>query len=191
MKVVAFNGSPRAEGNTARLIKIVFKELEREGIKTQLVNLGKERLQGCTACLGCAKAKDRHCVLLGDKLNDYIDLMLEADGIILGSPVYCSDMTANLKALVERASFVGKMNQDMLQRKVGAAVVAVRRGGACHTFSSINYFFTILQMIVVGSSYWNFGMGLQAGEVEQDEEGVQTMVNLGKNMAWVLKKING
>lgn len=189
MKVVAFNSSPRIEGNTAKLIETVFEELKKENIETKLINLGTEPLQGCIACYKCFQNHDKHCALNNDPLNQYIDEILSADGVILGSPVYCSNMTANLKALIERMSLVGKANNEMLKNKVGAAVVAVRRGGATHVFSSINYFFLISQMIVPGSSYWNFGMGLEEGEVVKDDEGIQTMINLGKNMAWLLKKI--
>jgi multimeric flavodoxin WrbA len=188
IKVVAFNGSARANGNTSRLIDIVFKELEREGIATKKIHIGGKPLQGCVACYGCFKNLDKHCVLKNDPLNEYIDEMLSADAIILGSPTYCADMSANMKALVERAALVAKANQEMLKYKVGASVVAVRRGGATSVFSALNYFFLIGQMIVPGSSYWNFGVGLQPGDVESDAEGVQTMINLGKNMAWLLKR---
>jgi multimeric flavodoxin WrbA len=190
IKVVAFNGSPRANGNTAELIKVVFTELNKEGIETKLIHLGNAKpLSGCIACYKCFEAKNKHCALTQDKMNEYIDAMLEADAIILASPTYVADMTSSLKALIERAALIAKANDDMLQRKVGAAVVAVRRGGATHVFSSINYFFLISQMIVPGSSYWNFGFGLNPGEVVNDDEGMKTMVNLGKNMAFLLKKI--
>lgn len=192
MKVIAFNGSPRAEGNTSRLIDLVFNELNQEGIETKKIQLGTQQLHGCIACYRCFENKDKHCVLNKDALNQYIDEMLEADGIIFASPTYVADMTTNLKALIERSALVAKANpdSDMFKRKVGAAVVAVRRGGATHVFSSINYFFLITEMIVPGSSYWNFGFGLNPGEVNNDVEGVQTMINLGKNMAWLLKKIH-
>lgn len=191
MKVIAFNGSARADGNTSRLIDVVFTELNKEGIETKKIHLGAKALQGCTACYGCFKNLDKHCALKNDPLNQYIDEILAADGIILGSPTYVADMSANMKALIERVGLVAKANanHNMLKHKVGAAVVAVRRGGATSVFSAINYFFLISQMIVPGSSYWNFGIGLQPGDVENDVEGMQTMINLGKNMAWLLKKI--
>jgi multimeric flavodoxin WrbA len=124
-----------------------------------------------------------------DVVNECIEKMREADGIILGSPTYFADITTDMKALIERAGFVAKANEDMFRRKVGVAVVAVRRGGAIHTFDSLNHFFFISQMIVPGSIYWNIGIGRDIGEVEKDEEGVETMKNLGQNMAWLLKKI--
>ena len=117
--------------------------------------------------------------------------MEEADAIILGSPTYFADCTAQIKALIERAGFVSKANGEMFKRKVGAAVVSVRRSGAIHAFDTLNHFFTIGQMITVGSSYWNIGVGREIGEVEKDEEGLLTMSILGKNMSWLIKKIYG
>ncbi len=115
--------------------------------------------------------------------------MAEADGIILGSPTYFSMMTSEMKALIDRAGFVARGNDDLFQRKVGAAVVAVRRAGGIPTFDAINHFFLISQMIVPGSSYWNVGIGLRPGDVEKDEEGLETMDDLGRNMAWLIKKL--
>jgi len=190
MKVVAFNGSPRKEGNTATLIKHVLAELEKEGIETETVQVGGKSIHGCTACGKCFENKDKKCVIDKDIVNDCISKMLEADGIILASPTYFADLTPELKALIDRAGFVAKANDELFRRKVGAAVVAVRRAGSIHVFDSINHFFTISQMIIPGSSYWNIGIGLAEGEVEKDEEGVRTMQVLGQNMAWLLKKLN-
>ncbi len=189
MKVVAFNGSARKGGNTEALINIVFEELQKEGIETELISLAGKNLSGCIACYKCWKEKDRKCHGVDDELNEYIEKMLEAEGIILGSPTYFADLTANMKAFIERVGMVARANEDMLKRKVGASVVAVRRGGATHVFSSLNYFFLIGQMIVPGSSYWNLGIGRQAGEVLKDEEGIKTMRDLGQNMAWLVKKL--
>ena len=189
MKVVAFNGSARKDGNTAILIGHVFQELEKEGIETELIQLSGSRIHGCIACMKCFKNKDQRCSVKDDNANDCIEKMLGADGIILGSPTYFANVSTEMKALIDRAGMVSRANNDMLARKVGAAVVAARRAGAIHVFNSINHFFFIGQMIVPGSSYWNIGMGRQKGEVEKDEEGIQTMKNLGKNMAWILKKL--
>jgi multimeric flavodoxin WrbA len=186
VKVVLFNGSPRKEGNTYHCLNIVMKELESEGIECDYNWIGMEKLQGCTACRQCVDNDDQKCVLSGDKMNDYIQKMLDADGIIIGSPTYFSDLTTSTKALIERAGYATGRH---LKYKVGAAVVAVRRAGAVHVFSSINYFFLIKQMIVVGSSYWNLGVGREVGEVLDDEEGIQTFERLGRNMAFVLKKL--
>ncbi|MFZ2498467.1 MAG: flavodoxin family protein [Methanosarcina sp.] len=190
MKVVAFNGSPRKDGNTATLIRHVLDELEREGTETETVHIGGKSIHGCTACGKCFENKDKKCVIDKDIVNDCIEKMLEADGIILASPTYFADLTPELKALIDRAGFVSKANGELFRRKVGAAVVAVRRAGSIHAFDSINHFFTISQMIIPGSSYWNMGIGLSEGEVEKDEEGIRTMEVLGQNMAWLLKKLN-
>jgi len=190
MKVVAFNGSARAKGNTAILLDVVLDELGKEGIETELVTLAGKTIPGCRACYKCFEKADGHCVVTGDIVNDCIDKMRAADGILLGSPTYFSDITAGMKALIERAGMTSRANQNMLKRKVGAGVVAVRRAGAIHAFSSLNLFFLIGQMIVVGSSYWNIGIGREAGEVEKDIEGIQTMKVLGQNMAWLLQKLH-
>jgi len=190
MKVVAFNGSARKDGNTAILIRRVFAELEAEGIETELVQLAGQPIRGCTACGQCYKNKNQRCVIENDIVNDCIEKMRAADGIILGSPTYFADLTPEMKALIDRAGYVARANDDMFKRKVGAAVVAVRRAGSVHTFDSINHFFLIGQMIIPGSIYWNMGIGRAKGEVEQDEEGLQTMKTLGQNIAWLLKKIN-
>ncbi|AKB34905.1 iron-sulfur flavoprotein [Methanosarcina siciliae C2J] len=190
MKVVAFNGSPRKEGNTVTLIKHILAELEKEGIETEMVQIGGKSVHGCTACAKCYENKDKKCVIDKDIVNECIEKMLEADGIILASPTYFSDLTPELKALIDRAGFVAKANNEMFRYKVGAAVVAVRRAGAVHVFDSINHFFTISQMIIPGASYWNIGIGLAEGDVEKDEEGIRTMQVLGRNMAWLLKKVN-
>lgn len=191
MKVVAFNGSARRDGNTAILIRKVFAGLEAERIETELVQLAGEHIRGCAACYACVKNKNRRCVIDDDVVNTCIKKMVEADGIILGSPTYFTDVTSEIKALIDRAGLVSRANGDMLRRKVGAAVVAVRRCGAIHAFDTINHFFLIGQMVIPGSCYWNVGIGREIGEVERDEEGMQTMALLGGNMAWVLKKLNG
>jgi multimeric flavodoxin WrbA len=190
MKVLGINGSARAGGNTALLIRQVFKPLEKAGIKTELFELAGKPIHGCAACYGCFKAKNGRCVFDDDAANQAISLMREADAIILGSPTYFADCSAQMKALIDRAGFVARANGEMLRRKLGAAVVAVRRAGAIHAFDSINHFFLISQMIVVGSSYWNIGHGLEKGDVEKDAEGIETMRVLGENLAWVLKKIS-
>jgi len=189
MKVVAFNGSARKDGNTAILVNAVFKELKKAKIETELVQLAGKKISGCIACGKCFENKDKRCVVANDVLNECIEKMLEADGIILASPTYFADISTNMKALIERSGFVARANNDMFRRKVGASVVAVRRGGAIHAFDSMNHFFFISQMIVPGSSYWNVGIGLGPGEVKKDEEGLATMKTLGTNMAWLMKKL--
>ncbi|MBI5099148.1 MAG: flavodoxin family protein [Nitrospirae bacterium] len=191
MKVTAFNGSARKDGNTSILINYVFRELEKAGIETELFNLAGKTIRGCKACYKCFENKDKQCSVKNDVVNECIGKMLESDGIILGSPTYFADVTTELKALIDRAGLVSMANGGMYKRKVGAAVVAMRRGGGIHVFDSINHFFFINQMIVPGSSYWNLGIGREKGEVEKDEEGIRTMKVLGENMAWLLQKIHG
>jgi len=191
MKVVAFNGSARRDGNTAILTRRVLEELEKEGIETEMVQLAGERIRGCTACRGCVANQDGRCTIDDDVVNECIARMIEADGIILASPTYFADVSAEMKALIDRAGFVARANGGLFRRKVGAAVVAVRRAGAIHAFDSINHLFFISEMVVPGSSYWNLGFGYAPGDVEADAEGMETMRVLGSNMAWLLKKING
>ena len=191
MKVVAFNSSPRRDGNTAILLRHVLAELEAEGIATELVQLAGKRISGCTACLKCAETKDNRCHgVKDDGVNDCIAAMVAADGILLGTPVYFGDATATMRALIERGGYATRKSGNPLARKVGAAVIAERRGGAMHAFDSVNHFFQISEMVVVGSTYWNFGIGAEIGAVDDDIEGVQNMRNLGRNMAWVLTKLN-
>jgi multimeric flavodoxin WrbA len=192
MRVVAFNGSARKDGNTAMLMNLALEELRKEGIETEMVQLAGQRICGCIACYQCMKNKDGKCAVQTDRVNEYIEKMQKAEGMILGSPTYVADITANLKALIERATLVCRANgAEMFKRKVGAGIVAVRRAGAIHAFGTLNYFFLLSQMIVVGSSYWNIGIGRNVGEVSKDPEGVQTMKTLGQNMAWVMKRMYG
>ena len=188
MKVVAFNGSPRKEGNTRVLLETVCGELEKEGITTEIIQIGGKQVHGCTACMKCFEKKDNRCVIDNDFVNECIEKMIEADGIIIGTPTYFTDVSVEVKALIDRAGFVAIANGGKFNRKAGAAVVAVRRAGATHAYDTINHLFGISGMFTVGSTYWNVGMGLQAGDVKGDAEGLETMKNLGKNMAWFLKK---
>jgi len=190
MKVIAINGSPRKNGNTYQAIQVVFKELVNEDIETELVQLAEKTISPCKACYKCAENKDNRCAgTPDDDLNEILEKILGADGIILGSPTYFANVSSTMKAVIDRAGLVAKVNGDALKRKVGAAVVAVRRHGATDVFSALNYFFLINEMIVPGSSYWNLVIGRNPGDIQKDEEGIQTLRNLGKNMAWLLKKL--
>lgn len=191
MEVVAFNGSSRRGGNTFMLLSTVLDVIKNEGIETELFELSGQKIQGCIACYKCFQNKNKRCAVDNDIVNECIQKMLSAEGILLGSPTYFSNVSASMKALIERAGMVARANDDMFQRKVGAGVVAVRRAGAIHVFSSLNYFFLIGQMIVPGSSYWNLARGREVGEVMNDDEGIKTMKTLGKNIAWLLKKLYG
>jgi len=189
MKVIAINGSPRKEGNTFHLIRHVLDELDKEGIEHEIIQLAGKKIRGCLACYRCFANQDGHCSV-NDDLNPIVDQMKAADGIIFGSPTYVSSVTPEIKALMDRACLVSTANGGMFARKIGASVVAVRRAGSVSAFDTLNHFFLYTQMIIPGSSYWNMGIGLQPGDVESDAEGLTIMSNLGKNMAWLLKKLN-
>jgi multimeric flavodoxin WrbA len=188
IKVVAFNGSARRGGNTAILLGYVLKELEKEGIETELVELSGVRIHGCLACGKCASRKDHRCAQVHDMGNALIEKMEKADGILLGTPTYFADVTPEIKGLMDRACYVAMANGGMFRHKVGASVVAVRRAGAEHAFDTLNHYFLISEMMIPGSLYWNIGIGREAGDVEKDEEGIRTMKTLGRNMGWLLKK---
>lgn len=190
MKVIAFNGSARKGGNTSQLLQIVLDRLEEERIETELFELAGKHITGCIACYKCFERKNLRCAVEDDIINECFEKMLNADAILLGSPTYFADVSAGMKALIERCGMVSKANGDALKRKLGASIVAVRRGGASHVFNSLNYFFLIGQMIIVGSSYWNIGIGREAGEVMGDGEGIRTMEDLGRNIAWLLHRVH-
>jgi multimeric flavodoxin WrbA len=189
MRVLGINCSPRKGGNTELLIKEVFRAIEKEGIKTELFQIGGQKVHGCIACMKCRKKADGRCHQDNELINKCIRKMLKADAIIIGSPVYLADMSADAKALIEVSSYALGSVGKPLKRKLGAAVVAVRRAGGVHSFDSINNFFLINEMIIPGSSYWNVAIGREKGEVLKDEEGMRTMRVLGENMAWLMKKI--
>ena len=189
MKVVAFNGSPNQEGNTSQSIKMVIDELKAEGIEVEIVHVGNKVIRGCIACGGCIRKQDEQCVLGGDNVNEWIQKMKEADGIILGSPVHFSSIGGTMKAFLDRAFFVTSVNNSMLRHKIGAAVVAVRRSGGVTTFNQLNNYLNYAEMLMPTSNYWSVIHGMSPGEVQQDEEGKQIMSVLGKNMAWLMKLV--
>jgi len=187
VKVVGFNGSPRQDGNTSILIKRVLREIENAGIKTELVQMSGREIHGCIACRKCSENKDRSCAVKSDAANEYIEKMIEADGIVLGSPVFFNDVTTEIKALIDRAGSVSKANGGMYRNKLAGAVVAVRRSGAVHTLDTIQHLFLSTEMILVGRC---LGVGRDEGEVEKDEEGIQMARALGQRIAWLLKKLH-
>ncbi|WP_027389700.1 flavodoxin family protein [Chrysiogenes arsenatis] len=187
MKVVAFNGSPRQGGNTEILLQAVLTPIKAAGIETELVQIGGQALRGCVACMHCRTKHPGRCGITNDQMNSYIEKMREADGILLGSPTYFADVTSEMKALIDRGGYVTRGHNAELKRKIGAAVVAVRRGGATHAFDTMNHFFQISQMIIPGSTYWNMGYGLHPGDVLGDSEALKNMQDLGETMAWLLK----
>ena len=187
MKVLAINGSPRADGNTATALRLVIHALENEGIATELVTIGQKVIRGCLACYQCRERQNQRCAFDGDEVNALIPKMIEADGILLGTPVYYSGINGTMKSFLDRVFFAAG---PKMRHKAGAAVVAVRRSGGSVTFDQLNKYFLISQMYVVGSNYWNIIHGMMPGEVEQDAEGQQVMRTLGQNMAWLLKLID-
>jgi len=190
VKVVAFVGSALKDGNTVALVRHVFAPLEAAGVECELIELAGKRAHGCTACMKCADTKDGNCAGVRDFISETcIPKALEADGIIIASPVYFADVSSETKALIDRLGYASRQGGNRLARKVGAGVIAVRRAGAIHAFDTINHLFLISEMVVVGSSYWNIGIGRAPGEVEEDAEGLRTMARLGENMAWALERL--
>lgn len=187
MKVIGINGSARKGGNTAIIIKTVFEELEEKGIETELIELADKEIKGCKGCFACAGKKQ--CIIKDDFFNECFNKIVEADGIILGSPVYSADISSKMKAFLERAGVIVSTNSGMLKHKVGASVAAVRRGGGMHAVDTLNHFLLNKEVLVVGSTYWNMVYGKDIGDVTKDEEGMKNMRNLGENMAWLMKKI--
>jgi len=187
MKVVAINGSPRKEGNTYHALMGVGKQLMENGIEFEIIHIGNKAVRGCMACGGCFRNKDEKCVITTDPLNEWVQKMKDADGIILGSPVYYAGIPGTMKSFLDRAFYVSGSNGNLFRHKVGAAVVAVRRTGGSSTFDSLNHYLNYSEMILATSNYWNITHGLSKGEVLMDDEGVQIMEVLGRNMAWILK----
>lgn len=187
MKVVAFNGSPNKDGNTYEALKAVAAELEKENIEVEIIHVGNKVIRGCLACGGCKRNMNERCVVENDPVNDWVQKMKEADGIILGSPVHYSAIAGTMKSFLDRAFYVSSVNNGMLRHKVGASVVAVRRSGGVPTFDQLNHYINYSEMLMPSSNYWNVIHGTAKGEALQDEEGMQIMRVLGKNMAWLLK----
>ncbi len=189
MKIVAFNGSPHSKGNTYQAIQLVTNELEKEGIKTEIITVGNKKISGCLACNNCIKTKDEKCVIRDDNVNDWIQKMKEADGIILGSPVHYASIAGNMKSFLDRAFYVAGMNKSLFRHKVGASIVAVRRTGGMPAFNELNNFLSYSEMLIPTANYWNVIHGTTPGEVLEDAEGVQTLQILGENMAYLLKLV--
>ncbi len=190
MKVIAFNGSPRKGGNTELLLQKVLEPIAEAGVETELIQVGGTDIRGCKACSRCIEKKDKRCINTSDPLNEWLQKIIEADAIILGSPTYFAGMTPEMKALIDRVGFVSFANDGLLTRKIGAAVVAVRRGGATSVLDSINHMFLMSRMIVPGSTYWNMGYGLERGDAANDAEGLRNMRDLGETIAWLLKTLS-
>ena len=185
MYALAINGSPREGGNTERMLSAALGPLRDAGWRTELVQVGGRPMRGCIACFQCHKNKDKRCVLTEDAFNEVFARMLEADAIIIGSPTYFADVTAETKAVLDRAGFVAMGNGRAFAGKIGAAVVVARRGGAIHVFDTINHMYYINRMVIPGSRYWNIGYGMGPGDVDKDEEAIKNMHHLGQMIAWL------
>jgi len=190
MKALAINGSPRKGGNTENLLKQVLAPLASAGWETEFIQLGGKEIHGCKACYRCFDIKDKHCSQKDDLFNHCMDKMVAADAIILGSPTYFTDVSAEMKALLDRSGLVALANGGLFRGKIGAAVVAVRRGGGTHAFDTINHMFLMSGAIVPGSTYWNLGFGLEKGDVAKDNEAARNMADLGRTIAWLGKAIH-
>ncbi len=189
MKVIAFNGSPKAAGNTFHALKIVTDELNQEGITTEIIHVGNKAIRGCLACNKCAVNKDEKCIQSKDPVNEWIAKMIEADGILLGTPVHFASTAGTMKSFLDRAFYVNGANGGLFRHKVGASVVAVRRSGGLPAFNELNNYLNYAEMLIPTSNYWNVIHGAKPGEAVNDTEGVQIMKVLGKNMAWLLKLV--
>ncbi len=188
MRVVGFNGSPRKDGNTTVLMTHLLQEIKKEGVETELVQLSAKPIHGCGACYRCFENQDKHCAAKKDAANEYIDKIIAADGIVLGSPSYFQDVTAEMKALIDRAGFVGLANERMYKNKIGATLSCFRRSGGMHTIESMNHFFFSNEIIIAGRAMC---VARDKGDVEKDEEGVQAARTLGQRVAWMIKKLYG
>ena len=191
MKIVAFAGSPRKEGNTKNLINQFVEFAKPLGIETEVIDVVKAKPLPCTGCMGCLKKKDKKCVMTGDSMNEWIEKVSQADGVIIASPTYFANVTPEIKCIIDRFGIVARVNKFMWKHKPAAAIVAVRRAGAVPTFDAINRCFQINQMLCVGSTYWNLGQGLRPGDVEADAEATENMKALAEDFAWLIQKIKG
>lgn len=185
MYALAISGSPRKNGNTQTLLKHVLAPLAAAGWETELVRVGGKGISGCIACYECFRNKDMRCSVNKDGFNAVMERMVRAQAIVIGSPTYFTDVTADTKAVLDRSGLVAIANGHVFRGKIGAAVVAVRRGGGTHVFDTINHMYLMSQMIVPGSTYWNLGFGMNPGEVENDAEGLNNMRHLGETIAWL------
>ena len=185
MKAIAINGSPRKGGNTEILLKQVLSTLDATGWETEFIQFGGIPIRGCQACYQCFEKKNSRCSQKDEFFNQCFGKMTTADAIVLGSPTYFTDVSAEMKALLDRAGLVALANGGLFRGKIGAAVVAVRRGGGTHAFDTMNHMFLMSGAIVPGSTYWNLGFGLEKGDVARDEEAARNMTDLGQTIAWL------
>ena len=189
MRVLGVSGSPRRGGNTEILIQTAFEVFAEEGIETEFLSLAERPVLPCTACGGCSRPESVGCTLKDPAFEGVYEKFITADGILIGSPVYFGSATPQIMSLLDRVGYVARHHGNLLRRKAGAAIVVARRAGQNFTFAQLNYFFLISEMIVPGSTYWNVAFGREKGEVRNDAEGLTTVKNLARNMAWLMKKL--
>lgn len=187
MKVIAINGSPNKEGNTFHALKIIGSRLNENGIDFEIIHIGNKSIRGCLACGKCRENRDERCSITTDPLNEWIQSIKIADGLILASPVHFSGVSGTMKCFLDRAFYVSSSNGGLFRHKIASAIVAVRRTGGSATLDSLYHFLAYSEMILATSNYWNVIHGRLPGEVINDEEGVQIMEVMGNNMAWLLK----
>jgi len=189
MIALGISGSPRANGNTQIAVSLALSQIGKAGIDTQLVSLAGKTIKPCTACMACRKKIE--CSIDDDDFWPIFERILEADGLILGSPVYFGSATPQLMALLDRAGYIARNNGSLLRHKVGGPIAVARRAGQNFTYAQLMLFYGLNEMIVVGSTYWNIGFGKAPGDINGDAEALETLRNFGKNVAWVLKKLKG
>lgn len=189
MKVLAINGGPHPNGNTAFAIGLVADELKKEGIETETITIGNKLIHGCTGCGRCFRERDEKCVFEDDMVNDVFQKLKAVDGLILGSPIHYAGMSGAMSSFLDRLFYLNGANGNVLRHKVGVALGAVRRSGGIPAVNQLSKYLEYSEMVIPTSNYWNVIHGTVAGDAEKDEEGTQIMRVLGKNMAWVLKLI--
>lgn len=189
MKVVAFNGSPKANGNTYQAIEIVAKELAKKDIEVEIVHVGNQVIRGCMGCGQCFKNRNNKCVFDDDLVNDWIAKIDEADGIILASPVHYAGISGTMKSFLDRAFYTLGANGNSLRNKVGVSLAAVRRSGGIPAVNQLNKYLEYSELIMPTANYWNVIHGTMPGEIHEDKEGVQIMEKLGEKMAWTLQLV--
>ncbi len=189
-EILAICGSPRKGGNTETLAKTALEAAEAEGAGTKFISLRGKKLKGCIACFKCAEKKDEKCHGTQDDFGEIYEEIKKADGLILASPVYFAGPCSEIKAVIDRSGLVSKVNGNLLAGKAGGPIAAARRAGAVNTYTQLALFYPINGLILVGSTYWNVGFGMEPGESKGDDEGVETMKNFGANLAKLLIKLS-
>ena len=189
MKAVCICGSPRKNGNTELLLSRCASRLEQGGVSAKIITLSGKTIKGCIACGLCRERQDGTCAIKNDDFHEVFEAMREADIIVVGSPVFFGSAAPEMMALLDRAGYVSRSNGNYFSRKIGGPITVARRAGQNFTYAQLLFWFTINDMIVAGSSYWNIAFGREAGEVENDEEGLKTVERFAENLVWLADKL--